>query len=191
MIDAGEMRDRLGLMVLEAQREETCTRYVWTAVRWRWAKVVLTGKTCYFSKIGLGARAAEITIRDVPLDLHHAIRWRDMHLLPTEITRPERGLLVVQAAVTDLTRWTLLGDGRPDVSFPAAITEKYVRYAQEEPMASHSTTYVLVTPKSVVMGPSDLVATGAGESREVYVVGACHTLDPWKNEYEITRREEP
>lgn len=189
-MDAGEMRERLGLMVLDEMEDERGTRYVWTAVRHVWAKVSLTGKQCYFSKVGLGARAAEITMRDIPLDLRHAIRWRGQHLFPTEITRPQRGWMVVQAAVMDVERWRLLGDGRPDVSFPAAITEKYVRYAQEEPMAAHSVTYVLVTPKAITLEPSDLVSN-SDTAKGVYVVGACHTVDPYKNEYEITCRREP
>lgn len=186
MIDAGEMRERLEVMVLSS---EDSTMYRWKTVRSVWAKVVLTGKQCYFSKVGLGARAAEITMREANFHLNHALSWNGLHLFPTEITRPERGWMTVQAAVMDVATWTALGDGVPDVIFPAAITEKYVRYTQEEPMASHSVTYVLVTPKAIVLGPSDLVSN-SGLSKKPYVVQACHTIDPWKNEYEIAQRKE-
>lgn len=50
-------------------------------------------------------------------------------------------------------------------------------------------TYVLVTPKAIVLGPSDLVSNSE-LSKKPYVVQACHTIDPWKNEYEIAQRKE-
>lgn len=187
MIDAGEMRERLGVMELSS---EDSSMYRWETVRSVWAKVVLTGKQCYFSKVGLGARAAEITMREADFQLNQALSWNGLHLFPTEITRPDRGWMTVQAAVMDVATWIALGDGVPDVIFPAAITEKYVRYTQEAPMAAHSMTYVLVTPKAIVLEPSDLVSAN-GAPKDIYVVQACHTIDPWKNEYEIFRREEP
>ena len=39
-----------------------------------WASVELTGKTSLFSRLGIGARAAGITIRQRALTLHQAIR---------------------------------------------------------------------------------------------------------------------
>lgn len=186
-MDAGKMRERLDILTLQ----KTALGYAWCADRRTWAKVELTGKNCYFSKVGLGARAAEITLRRQPLDLREAICWRGKHLFPTEITTPERGWMTVQAAVMDVGEWSALGDrDTPDVLFPAAITEKYLGYAQERPMAESTVTYVLVTPKVITLRPSDLVSN-LDTAPGTYVVTCCHTIDPWKNEYEITRREEP
>lgn len=186
-MDAGKLRDRVEILTLR----KTALGYAWGEDRQTWAKVELTGKTCYFSKVGLGARAAEVTLRNQPFALNEAIRWGDKHLFPTEITTPERGWMTVQAAVMDVGEWTVPGDySTPDVLFPAAVTEKYLGYAQERPMAAATTTYVLVTPKVIQLRPSDLVAN-SDPAHGVYIVTNCHTIDPWKNEYEITRREEP
>lgn len=186
-MDAGELRERLDILALR----ETALGYAWGEDRRTWAKVELTGKQCYFSKVGLGARAAEITLRSQPFALNEAIRWGDKHLFPTEITVPERGWMRVKAAVMDVSEWTALG-GRstPDVLFPAAVTEKYLGYSQERPMAESTVTYVLVTPKVIRLRPSDAVSN-SDTAPGTYVVTACHVIDPWKNEYEITRREEP
>lgn len=185
-MDAGTLREWLGVLSL-------CPApigYAWREERRTWARVTLTGKSCYFSKVGLGARAAEITLRAQPFALDQALRWGDKHLFPTEITTPERGWMTVQAAVMDVSDWTALGDGTPDTIFPAAITEKYLGYAQERPMVESTVTYVLVTPKAVRLRPSDLVSN-SDTAKGIYVVTCCHTIDPWKNEYEITKREEP
>lgn len=185
-MDAGAMREQLSILALR----ETPLGYAWSEERQTWAKVELTGKSCYFSRVGLGARAAKITMRHQPFALNKALRWGDRHLFPTEITTPERGWMTVQAAVMDVGEWTALGDRSiPDVLFPAAITEKYLGYSQERPMAESTVTYVLVTPKVIVMRPSDLVSN-SNTTPGIYVVTNCHTIDPWKNEYEITRREE-
>lgn len=185
-MDAGELRERLGVLSLRA----TPQGHAWTEQRRVWGRVELTGKSCYFSKVGLGARAAEVTLRAQHFALDQAIRWGDKHLFPTEITTPERGWLTVRSAVMDVGDWTALGDGSPDIIFPAAVTEKYLGYAQERPMAESTVTYVLVTPKVIQLRPSDLVSN-SDIAPGTYVVTVCHTIDPWKNEYEIVKREEP
>ncbi len=182
-MEAGELRDRVQVLTLRKAGDQ----YQWTPSGAIWAKVELTGKTNLFSAVGIGARDALITLRRRSLCLHQALLWRGRHLFLTEVLPPEGSFMTVRAAVVELGVWTKLGDGADDLHFPAVITEKYVRYAQEEPMASHTVTYVLVTPKDIQLGPSDLVSNVDTK----YVVTACHTIDPWKNEYEIVHREEP
>ena len=70
--------------------------------------------------------------------------------------------------------------------FPGVLTEKYLGHTQERPQTSTTVTYVLVTPKAIELAPGSLVDAG-GKNYEVQV---CHTLDAWKNEYEIQRKED-
>ena len=69
----------------------------------------------------------------------------------------------------------------PGMAFQGILTEKYLRYEQEKPMATNTLTYVLVTPKAVELTRGGLVEV-AGEP---HVVQVAHTLDPAKNEYEL------
>lgn len=162
----------------------------WVKVGETWAGVELTGKSCLFSKIGIGARAAELVLRCRALTLHQAIRWRGLHLFLSDITEPVRSWMRVSAAVVELTNCRVR---RPEEgrAFPAALTEKYIGYAQGLPMDTTTTVYVLVTPKAVELKPNSLVEVCAGTTAaEVYQVTAAHTLDPWKNEYEVRRKKD-
>lgn len=158
-----------------------------------WAGVELTGKTTLFSRLGIGARAAEIALRKRALTLHQAIRWRGMHLFLSEITEPERGWLNVQAAVVEVTRCREIAGLSLGPTFPAVLTEKYLAHAQERPMASNTSDYVLVLPKAVKLTPGRTVEVGVptpeeGGAVRVMLVRTAHTTDPFKNEYDV--REE-
>ena len=66
------------------------------------------------------------------------------------------------------------------------LTEKYVRYEQPDPYAVNRLTYVLVTPKAVVLQRGGLVTVNGVN----YEVQTAHTLDQWKNEYEVFRTDD-
>ncbi|MBC5736080.1 hypothetical protein [Lawsonibacter faecis] len=194
---AGALRERVELLGL------TETAGGWEYIKYAevWAAVELTGKTSLFSKIGIGARAAELTLRRRALTLHQAARWRGQHLFLSEITEPARGWLSVQAAVVEVTECTArhreaaVDKSRgnrpvrtvgPPFAFPGVLTEKYVRYEREATHAAAGAGLVLVAPKPVALDEGDFVdALGAR-----HYVTAVHSLDPWKNEYEIERRED-
>ena len=72
------------------------------------------------------------------------------------------------------------------LTFPAVITEKYLKYAQDEVHGENDLTFVLVTPKEIQLIPGDLVEI----SGDFYNVRICHTLDEYKNEYEIQREKD-
>ena len=67
-------------------------------------------------------------------------------------------------------------------SFPGFLTEKYLGFEQKEVHTETQTTYVLVTPKAVVLQSGNLVQVG----EDFYTVKIIHVLDEYKNEYEIT-----
>lgn len=73
----------------------------------------------------------------------------------------------------------------PELSFPGVLTEKYVRYESADTYASAKTLLVLVTPKAVDLLEGDLVTVTEGAAKAIYNVQARHTLDAFKNEYEI------
>lgn len=187
MYSANLLREKVELLELV----ETAEGWEWQKAGETWAGVELTGKSCLFSKLGIGARAAGVTIRRRELTLHQAMRWRGMHLFLSEITEPERGWLDVAAAVVEVTRCRARAP-EPGPEFPAALTEKYVGHAQGMPMDTLTTTYVLVTPKCIGLTIGGLVEVGiAGETPgEAYQVTAHHVLDPWKNEYEVKRKRD-
>lgn len=78
--------------------------------------------------------------------------------------------------------------GNPErvMEFPAVLAEKYLGFTQNVPMAQTEITYVLVTPKEISLEVSDLVDVDGRR----YAVRVCHTLDEYKNEYEITRKDD-
>lgn len=175
---AGALRERVELLGL------TETAGGWEYIKYAevWAAVELTGKTNLFSKIGIGARAAELTLRRRALTLHQAARWRGRHLFLSEITEPARGWLSVQAAVVEVTPCRADPD-EGGSAFPGVVTEKYLSHTQGAPMAYNVLRLVLVTPKAVRLRVGHLVEL-AGAPYEVKVP---HELDPYKNEYEVER----
>ena len=103
--------------------------------------------------------------------------------------------VVTPAACVATRREDTIGEaGRPvhketmRVSFPGVLTEKYVRYEQEENHAESDVGYVLVTPKPIALLPGDLVAVQEGPAEGTYHVTARHVLDEYKNEYELAWR---
>lgn len=184
ILDAGRLSERLE--VLELQETEKNT-WAWVPIRRIWAKVEQTTKTNLFSKVGVGARDAAVVIRRQPLTIHQALRWKGQHLFLTAITKRDRMYLDVQAAFVALADCqTNADEGASGVRFPGVLTEKYLKWEQPEPYSLNLLTYVLVTPKAIQLQRGGLVAV-SGVNYEVQV---AHTLDEYKNEYEIVRTED-
>ena len=174
------------LEVLELQ-ETGPGVWEWKPVRRAWARVEQTTKTNLFSKVGVGARDAAVVLRRQSLTLHQALRWKGRHLFLTAITHRDRGHLDVAAALVNPVDCRMEGEaGASELQFPGILTEKYLRWEQPEPYSVNQLTYVLVTPKVIDLRRGGLVWV-AGAHYEVQV---AHTLDEYKNEYEIFRTEE-
>ncbi|OUQ61428.1 hypothetical protein B5E56_01610 [Flavonifractor sp. An112] len=183
-IGAGKLDQHLEVLEL---RETSAGLWEWVAVRRAWGQVEQTAKTNLFSKVGVGARDAAIVLRTQPLTLHNALRWKGQHLFLTSVTYRDRNHLDVAAALVELVECRADADERGDgTRFPGVLTEKYAKWDQPEPYSVNQLTYVLVTPKGIVLQRGGLVAV-AGTNYEVQV---AHTLDPYKNEYEIVRTED-
>lgn len=166
----------------------------WEETRKTWAGVEESGTRNLFSAIGLGARSVELLVRRQALTLHNALCWRGQHLFLTEINTLG-GWLEIKAAAVQVTR-CVAGPGHPaqGKQFPGVVTEKYIRHEQGEPYATNAVCYVLVTPKAVELTPGYLVQTALPavpplppDGLEEFHVLTAHTLDEYKNEYEIAR----
>lgn len=181
-IDAGRLDKPARVLEL---REISQGVWEWVPIRLAWANITMSGRTNLFSRVGVGARDAQIIVRRQALTPHQALRWGDMHLFLTAVTERGRNHLDVSAAVVDVDTVKLLDEeGKGVMTFPGVRTEKYVRHDQEWPMSVNDAVLVLVVPKPIRLRPGCLVETGG----ELWEVLTPHELDQYKNEYEIGRR---
>lgn len=140
-----------------------------------------------FSANGLSAEGWRLTIRQQDIRITDAIRIGGDHLFLTKIeqTLERPGFLTVDAAkVRTVHCCAAVETSQPGPTFPAALTEKYIRHEQHMPEAVNLLCYVLVTPKCVDLTPGSLVDVDG----EPYEVLLAHRLDEAKNEYEIYRK---
>lgn len=175
-IDAGALSERIEILALR-QEGGSCA---WETVRRSWARAELSNKRNNFSVHGIGASGVTFTIRRQELDLGCAIRWRGRHCFLTGIAPTDRLHLTVEAALVVVSSCE---DRYSGVRFPGIMTEKYLGHQQLEPMAVNVLRHVLVTPKRVALMPGRLVDVDGTP----WPIRVAHTLDPWKNEYEIER----
>lgn len=186
-ISAGDLNERV--QARELTYDAAADAWNWTTAWGAWVKAVQSDRASYFSTVGIGARNVTFTMRKASrINLGLSFLWRGQFCFLTSIADTEQpGIVEVKAALCELV------DCRKDVDldpagykFPGVLTEKYMGHAQERLQATTTVTYVLVTPKVIELAPGSLVEAGGKD----YEVQVCHTLDPWKNEYEITRKED-
>jgi len=191
VVFTGQIKEPATILHL-SQQGDTCG---WQEAGRIWAKAEPQSKTNLFSKVGLGQKSIKFTMRKHNLTLHDAIRWQGKHCFLTDIREVDRMYLEVTAALIDPVSCIafhtaqILDDlNRPAfkniriASFPGFLTEKYLGFEQKEVHTETQTTYVLVTPKAIVLQSGDLVQVG----EDFYTVKIIHVLDEYKNEYEIT-----
>ncbi|MEA5136469.1 MAG: hypothetical protein VB035_10085 [Candidatus Fimivivens sp.] len=166
-----------------------------------WASVEQQDKTNLFSKVGVGVKSALITM--VPrgdITLHDALIWNGKHLFLTGINIKSPAAMEITAALIEPTMCSATrGKDTKNAlnnpvrvqealcSFPACVTEKYMGFSVQQPQSQVEETLVLVCPKTVVLKTGDLVTVG---TRGVYAVTVPHTLDDYKNEYEVVATKE-
>ena len=194
---------------LEYRYDDGRAEWSWTQVEPdQWAAVELDDRYTIFSRLGIGARSATVTMRldwlgytgnfdKQALTLHNALRWRGQHLFLTSIVDDRRaGRLDVKAALVETTvidakpkeRTGRDELNRPTVEtvgpfrFTGVITEIYRGNNPREVYYEETIRHALVTPKPIVLKAGDIVQVVAGRR---YVVREVHDLDPYKNEYVI------
>lgn len=185
-VNAGDLRERL--RVLTCAPDGDGLR--WTETGRVWAKAEPDSRKNLFSGVGIGTRGVTFTIRARPgLTLHQAFFWRGRHCFLTDIA-PRTGCpgyWDARAALVTVSDCRKDADRQiPGMRFPGVLTEKYAGHDQPDLHAETVTDYVLVTPKAVELAPGSWVtADGA-----YYRVRVPHLLDPYKNEFEIRRKED-
>lgn len=186
-IGAGDLRERV--QVRELIYDPAADAWGWETAFGAWAKAEQSDKTCLFSSVGIGARSVGFTMRKTGrLTLANALLWRGQFCFLSSIAdAAQPGMMEVKAALCQTVDCQKDVDSvPPGCKFPGVLTEKYLGHQQETPMGVTTTTLVLVTPKAIALGSGSLVEAD-GKDYEVLV---RHTLDPWKNEYEIRRKED-
>lgn len=172
--------------------------YTWSKDSDVWAKVEILKGINIFSTVGLATKSVKFTIRKRNLTLHNALKWDNKHCFITDIVEIYRMYYEVTAALIEPKTCTVERTGEPTldnlnrptyseptiITFPACLTEKYIRQTQDNPMSEVEKRYVLVTPKVIELIDGELVSID-GTSYEVLL---SHTLDEYKNEYEISAR---
>lgn len=195
---------------LLAMEETAPNLFAWTVTGSLWVNFEKTVKTNLFSNVGIGAKNIEFRLRKQSgITLHNAIRINGRCYFLTAITDVDHLIMLISAADIQPVDCLLIRNTEREGSFkssieelveafqfPGILTEKYLRYSQEEPMARTETAMVLVTSKTIFIESGDLVALGEPpgadneDTRIHYVVHVCHMLDEFKNEYEIYRKED-
>ncbi|WP_455581197.1 hypothetical protein [Dysosmobacter sp.] len=174
--------------VLRLKHDETESRYVWAEDYPSWVKAEQDTRSNLFSAVGIGARGVTFMMRkNKRLSLFHAIRWQGQFCFLTSITDAEPGFVTVKAALCEPVLCQKDADKTPPgCQFPGILTEKYVGHSQPDFHAEVTTDYVLVTPKAVELAPGSWVIADG----RYYRVRVPHLLDPYKNEFEIRRKED-
>jgi head-tail adaptor len=195
-MNPGELKDRIKVLTLSSAGNT----YAWEAEASIWAKVERQSGTNIFSSAGLGAKSIKFTIRKRNITLHNAFRWKDKHCFLTDIVEINRMYYEVTAALVEPKTCTVERTGAPTLdglnrpiygeptilTFPACLTEKYIRHTQDNPMSTIEAQYVLVTPKVITLEEGELVTV----ENTPYEILVMHTLDEYKNEYEVSARRD-
>ena len=179
-VAVGRLSERVEVRELLKTTGESGTAWTWEAVRKTWAQAELMTRPNVYSVHGLGAAGVTFTLRRQPLDLDSALFWRGQHCFITAIRPLGRLYLTVEAALVVLSQCRNPCTGE---TFPAVMTEKYVRHEQLEPMAINTHQRVLTTPKAVRLASGPLVEVDGVE----WPIITPYELDPHKNEYELRR----
>ncbi len=179
-VEVGRLNERLEVLELRDTAQEGASAWAWETVRRTWAAYELAARPSVYSVRRLGSAGVRFILRRQGISLDSALWWRGQHCFITAIRPLGRLYLSVDAAFVVLSRCR---NPRTGETFPAVMTEEYVRHQQQEPMATNEHRRVLVTPKAVRLRPGPLVEVDGVE----WPVMAAYELDPHKNEYILER----
>ena len=195
------LKHRLNLLKLVRRDDAGGTVSEWQAVKKIWALVESQSKSTLFSKIGLSASSAKVTMARRKITLHNALEYHGQHLCLTNIVEKNQVYLEITAATVEpvncaVTRVdeeidpelkTVTNRYTHIMEFPGILTEKYQKFEQGTPLATSTAVMVLVVPKQVDLLHSGEIVTIGGRD---YAVQIVHNLDAYKNEYEIVSTED-
>lgn len=198
MFNPGILKDNIKQLSIKKQDDN----YIWEVDANLWSKAEYTGKRNIFSNLGYGEKQVKFLVRKRDLTLHNAFLWQNKHCFITDIVEIERGLYEVNTAliepkqcsikrstdtpILDKLNRPIKGNENQIITFPACLSEKYVRQTEEHPISKVENICILTTPKMVELLNGELVSI-QGVDYEILV---SHTFDDYKNEYEIRVRNE-
>lgn len=194
----GELNEPVEVLGLQSSG----TDYSWNKDRTIWAKVEKQEqKKNLFSQVGIGVKSIKLTIWKQSLSLNNAFNWQGQHCFLTDVNEIDRMCLycevmaaLIESKICTVTQLVTTKNelNRPVtapqtvLTFPGCLVEKYMGYSQEKPQAVSEMQYVLVTPKAISLALADLVEIDG----VTYNVQIAHTLDEYKNEYEIVVKKD-
>lgn len=198
MFNPGTLKDRIKILSIGLEDNN----YRWIEESPIWSKAEYTGKKNIFSNFGYGEKQIKFLIRKRDLSLHNAFKWQNRHCIITDIIEVKRRYLEVNCAIIEPKECIVVrcndtpqldeynrpinGTDEYILTFPSIMAEKYVKQSTEEPMSTVESLYVLVTPKVINLENGEIVTI-----QDInYEVLVSHTLDEYKNEYEIRVRKE-
>lgn len=186
MITGSDLKERIQVQRLLHYPEANA--FAWEVKRTTWAKAEQDARKNLFSSVGIGARGVTFTLRWNPeLTIVDSFLWRGQFCFLTSIVDGDPGFQVVRAALCEPSECQKDADKDPaGCRFPGILAEKYVGHEQLDPHAEVTGDLVLVTPKAVTLAPGSWVTAGD----RYFLVRVPHELDPFKNEYEIRRKED-
>lgn len=194
----GALRDLIQFLKLE----QTENGFEWVSQTNMFAQVKQKTSKNIFSTVGLGVPTVEFTIRNRHITLDNALMFKGQHCFITNIEEhpdSRNFYKVTTAAITpricSVQRRTAELDpvyNRPilsdntKITFPACVTEKYIKTAVETPQTNTEQCLVLVVPKAITLKVGEQITLEG----KVWRVVVPHELDNWKNEYEIIRNDD-
>lgn len=196
-MNPGELKERISILSLN----QTDTTYSWEVTSDIWSKVEQLRGGNSFLKAGMDVKTLRFTLRNrSDLTLHNAFSWKGKHCFLFDIKEEGSMYYKVYAALIEPLPCSAEQTGEPRlnelnrpvydsstiITFPGYLTEKSLEVRQANPMSYKESRYVLITPKSVVLRSGDLVTV----KDVTYKVIISHTLNEYKNEYEITAKED-
>lgn len=186
--------DLLALTVYE--EEGYAKAYRWNKIKRLWTHHEPSAKNIVFAATGVSAQGALFTMHPSPLTPHNLLEYQGEYYFITRVLRTSPVQMEVQGAQVNIfsctSKWVkeainpdtkLMEYTHTKLLFPAVLTEKYLGYEKQEPMVKVIKTFVLVTPKEIILEESDIVYV----EDQPYVVVKCHLLGNYKHEYEVTR----
>ena len=179
--------------VLELAETSPLT-YEWRETGLIWAKAEHQKRRDLLSSNSVMQRTVKLTVRRggayPEITLRHALRLVEGHCHPTDIDGDDPGWLTVTAALIEPVACEAPAGGGAwgpgALTFPGILAEKWLRQSQEEPMSHSEDRYMLITPKEIELAAGGLVTAGG----TTCAIAVAHTLDPYKNEYEIVWRRD-
>ncbi len=197
-MNVGELSDIINILSVE----QVGNVYSWKELNSIFSKVKKSNSRNLYSFFGIGAKSIEFTIRKLEyenLTQHNSINWNGLHCVITDIIESDdKEYYVISAALVEPKTCTIKHTSKPTynnlnnpvyseptiITFPAYITEKYVKYTQGQPMTTIESSIILITPKVISLNKGEIVTFNNKE----YEVILDHVLDEYRNEYEILQR---